>query len=143
MKKDIIWKFLTIVVVVALMATGIYHVVGPTSSTDIYFYGSISMISTMLFDIALGLLLLLFSFNLVSSFRKLRFLNYISMLIGIAMIILNIYVSLTFWGYIPATKAYLQVIGVNQFLEKVIVGLLLISLLIFNQNKKETSDNPK
>lgn len=141
MKKSSILKYLIIVVVVSLLATGIYHVVGPTSSTDIYFYGSISMISTMLFDIALGLVLLLFSFNLVSNYRKLRFLNYISMLIGLVMIILNIYVSLTFWGYIPATKVYLQVIGFNQFLEKVIVGLLLTSLLLFNQNKKENSDD--
>ncbi|MBK5075728.1 hypothetical protein IL308_02735 [Lactococcus lactis] len=140
MKKSNIWKYIligsSITVIVLLITTGFYGIVGLNGSFDPYLYNSVSMISGILFDLVLVLVLLIISLSIIKGIKISYILNYIFMITGVSLLATNIYVFLVYWGHIKATHLYMQAIDTNKFLEKVVVCLILVSLFIGNQNRE-------
>ena len=136
MKKSSILKNLSIVIVVLLLATDIYsyyfdHLQRINPKLDYY----LGIFSGGLHNLSLCLILLFVS-NSFKSIKKYNLFNYISVLTAALLLISRVFIYIGALSIQSISEVYIA----HELLETIVTCLVIISLLLFNQDKKTSDD---
>lgn len=139
MKKTNIMKKLSIIIVALLLAAVCYDFILYQGNTYSNFGNYVAVMAKFLKIFSLCLVLLFVSGSF-KNIKRYNFLNYISILSVIGLLLSGLFLYIDFIVS-KIQSIYLLVYVINGALEKVVICLILISLFVINSDGQKVSNN--
>lgn len=137
MKKLSIIKSLSVAIAILLLVTGLCGFFGYGQGINSYFYNLVALIVGFFYDLSLALILLVIAFEIIDYSKKYHLLSHILIVIGTILLLTNIHILKVFLRH-EATQMYNLVVIINEFLEKISIGITLIFVCFTKNYSKNT-----